>query len=155
MNAKMVSGAHFVISRALIAVRLVKRPTVIVLPVNPGFGVKVVKKHVCCLTAWTLSVMKTMENVRLVSQDSGVITVSFCVSCHTAFMTNVTKTLVYVLNATKGFGVTSATRHVIIQIAAKYLLVQKRLGLYVFPVRRVNGDDFVKVSVMKTVAVHA
>lgn len=50
-------------------------------------------------------------------------TVSFYVSCHTAFMTNVTKTLVYVLNATKSFGVTSATRHVIIRIAAKYLLV--------------------------------
>lgn len=67
MNVKMVSGAHFVTSRALIVVRLVKRPTVIVSPVDPGFGVKDVKKHVCCLTAWTLSVMKTMENVRLVS----------------------------------------------------------------------------------------
>lgn len=66
-NAKMVSGALFVTSRALIAVQLVKRPTVNVLPVDLDFGMKVVKKHVSYRIAWTLSVMKTMENVRLVS----------------------------------------------------------------------------------------
>lgn len=73
---------------------------------------------------------------------------SFCVSCHTAFMTNVTKTLVYVLNAKKGFGVISATRRVVLRIVAQYLPARKILDLYVFHVRRVNGEDCAKISVI-------